>query len=459
MDKIKKSIINICKRDDISFIVVAVLFGILHLFLPCIADDVVLRKQYKGLSLLVEKDLIIYDYLYWSSRVLINSCIHILLRMNQFIWALLQTVLIYVLLKVLSKLLVINDNNKRKNNFFIACIVMLYPYWQLGSAGWVTTSVTYMWALIFGLIGLLPIRKAINNEKYNKKEYVLFTICLILGANQEQMMPVLLAIYLFFLVTFFINKRVEKYIIFQTMICIASAIFILTAPGNNARASHEAIRYADFDTLSIIKKIELGFSSTMHDFMYNFNLNFIFCVFTAVILYVVWKEHKNIIYRLIGVFPATVLIFIYLIDKFNYTQLPKIRLIFQQMTGYGSINVDTHTIKKAYIPLFLMCIMVCAILVNLYLIFKNSFMSIFNQFIFMVGLGSRMALGFSPTIWASGERTYIFFYFAIIVCIINIYLKCINDKIISHKENKVFLTIFSILACANFGEIIYKIFC
>lgn len=46
---------------------------------------------------------------------------------------------------------------------------------------------------------------------------------------------------------------------------------------------------------------------------------------------------------------------------------------------------------------------------------NNLFEVLLYEGIIIIGLGTRMIMGFSPTIWASSDRTYLFFWFALIV--------------------------------------------
>ena len=445
MQKIKDIFKKIINRDDFPFIVVVSIYAIINMLLPCVADDMVLRNQYKGLSIWAEKDLIIYDYLYWSSRVVVNCAIHLLLRVSQYIWAILNTILIYVFLRTLSKLLVPKDN-KKVGNIIIACLFVIYPYYQLGSAGWVTTSVTYLWVVILGCIGLIPIRKVLDNEKFSKWEYFVYSFCLLFGANQEQMSIVILAIYCMFVIYFVIEKKITKYIIVQTFLSIGSLVFILTAPGNNARSGTETIRFLDYESLSLIKKVELGFSSAMNKMLTVPSISILFIILLIIMAYSISKKHKNIIYTVLGCFPPILFSVLYIISKkTNYGILV--------INNYGSINVDNHTSLIGYFNIFIMLFIIGLVLINIYVLFGNNIKTLFNQAIFLLGVLTKIALGFSPTVWASGDRTYIFMYFCIISIICNVYIDLYNRE---DENRKKILVLFLIISVINILILIKK---
>lgn len=445
MQKIKDMLKNIINRDDFPFIVVVAIYAIINMLLPCVADDVVLRNQYKGLSIWAEKDLIIHDYLYWSSRIVVNCAIHLLLRVSQYVWAILNIILIYVFLRTLSKLLVPKDN-KKVGNIIIACLFVIYPYYQLGSAGWVTTSVTYLWVVILGCIGLIPIRKVLDNEKFSKWEYFVYSFCLIFGANQEQMSIVILAIYCMFIIYFIAEKKITKYIIVQTLLSIGSLIFILTAPGNNARSGTETIRFLDYESLSLIKKVELGFSAAMQKMLTEPSVNILFIILLIIMAYAILKKYKSIFYTVLGCLPPILVAELFIIiKKTNYGVL--------SISNYGSINVDNHTNLIGYFNIFIMLFIIGLVLINIYILFGNSIKTLLNQAIFLLGILTKIALGFSPTVWASGDRTYIFMYFCIIFIIYNVFMDIYNRE---DKNRKKILMLFLIVSAINILILIKK---
>lgn len=444
MRSLKEKIKRICTKDYFPFIVVLALYLCLHIFFKCKGDDSVLREQYKSLPLSKEKGLILHDYFHWSSRIIVNCLIHLLLRVKQYVWAAFDIGIIYLLINTLSKLFA--KENKRKVNIIIACLFVIYPFYQMGSAGWVATTVTYLWTLTLGLFSFIPLKKVNNNEKISKTEYFLYSLALIFGANQEQMSIIILVVYTLFVIYYFINKKKNWYIIFQTILSYLSFAFIMTTPGNAERKARELLRFLDYNSLSFLNKVEMSFSATMYDLIFKFN--YLYILFTILLFVVILRKYKKLSYAIIGAIPFISSGATMFVAKVGFKYSTEFNKLFQVEGRYGLLNAQNYSSIVPYLEIFLMCINICSVMVALYMIYENIKDSLYANLIFLLGLATRVALGFSPTIWASGERTYIFFYFAIIILSIMMYDKCLREKIFTIKEDKVYrilLILFSVL--------------
>ena len=102
------------------------------------------------------------------------------------------------------------------------------------------------------------------------------------------------------------------------------------------------------------------------------------------------------------------------------------------LTAITSNNL-TYTL-----PLILAFSSFICIILSLLIIFKN-LKNNSAVLIFLIGLASRLIIGFSPTIWSSKERTMIFFEFAMIIISILIWQELFkkNDKTDKKVLNRV----------------------
>ncbi|MDP4089336.1 MAG: hypothetical protein Q8930_08735 [Bacillota bacterium] len=99
-------------------------------------------------------------------------------------------------------------------------------------------------------------------------------------------------------------------------------------------------------------------------------------------------------------------------------------------TYFVIAKIQTSLKEHGTVPVvdIVLALIFFAILISLYLIFENKRYSILAVFIILLGLGSRMVMGFSPTIWASNTRTFIFMYFAFITCAVILYKVILDSK-------------------------------
>lgn len=239
---------------------------------------------------------IIDRYNTWSSRGIVESVLVIVMNFGKVFWKVLNIAIIMLLAVSISKLLV--EKNAVKYNWAIVCFILIYPFKDMSTAGWESTTITYVWPLALGIYSLLIVKKILKNENIKWYEYVLSTIALIYSINAEQMCAIMLAIYVPVTVYLMLKKRTNIYMVIQSMICVLSLIFILICPENAARdISETATWFPEFAHLSFIQKFLMGYSSSLAKFAFEPN-----AVFMIVGILVCIKE-KNKYKRIIGSIP------------------------------------------------------------------------------------------------------------------------------------------------------------
>lgn len=456
MNKIRNIEKKIYKRNDFWLIVGTIVYLIISLCTTLEVDDSILSKKYAKIPFSKEFSLIKHDYLYWSSRVIVNFFVHIFIRSGLKVWAIFNSLFIFIFLKTLSKLFI--ENNERKNNLILFLVFMLYPFTHMCDAGWITTTITYLWVMICGTVSFIPIKKILNDEKINKYEYILYSLALIFSANQEQMAVCLLFVYIFFVIYLLIKKKFNWYVIFELILVIFSLIFIFSVPGNGVRAAKEIVRnggkicsFLDYNRVSFIDKVDMGFSSALYQLTFHVeNLTLILCI---VLYFAIFKKYKDVVYRIIGATPTFIILMNYVLKSlFGYNCF-----LVRGISNYGSISVINYLNISSYGQLFVMLLFVITLILSIYLVFENTFDSVFCIFIFLVGLASRVGTAFSPTVWGAGDRTLIFLYFSILIIILKVVLKLLNKNEISEKQYK--LGIFIIIICdlISFGFLLMNI--
>ena len=173
----------------------------------------------------------------------------------------------------------------------------------------------------------------------------------------------------------------------------------------------------------------------------------VFIVFTAIMAYYILKDYKNIFIKLMGITPFIGATFLNLFKNFTDTLLPKLSDLMT-MYSKNELIINFFDLKSItmLLPILIYFIILFCILINIVLIFKNERNTqITLIIIYLLGLITRFIMGFSPTVFASGERTNLFLYYSFILISIMIYKK-IMDKF-DKTEN--IQTICSLLAILN----------
>ena len=425
--KVKEKINNLLADGRGAIFAIFLLELILTIFItPDKFDDATFIESVTNTSIL---NYVTGRYSNWSSRVIIEFTLCFVLKTSKYLWIIIQSVMMALIGYSISKLFI--KENKKEMNYMILFMILIYPFNVMASAGWAATTTNYIWPLATTLFCLIPIQKVWNKEKFKFFTYPLYIISLLYACNQEQTCAIVCGTYLVFSLFFILkDKKINLFIVIQTIFSIASLIFILTCPGNYVRKDYEISSiFPDFQTLTILDKISVGLTSTVGELVGHANLPFI--ILSLIISVYIFTYYKEKLYRVISLIPIVTVsvlgVFIDIIGRhFGYFPAFK-ELILQEDLIYTVSNCNN--IMNIF-PLIMAFIILISLSICILIIFKNLKNNI-AIYIFLVGLASRLIIGFSPTIFASGVRTMIFFEFAMLIVGILIWQEFIKktDKI------------------------------
>ena len=188
----------------------------------------------------------------------------------------------------------------------------------------------------------------------------------------------------------------------------------------------ESTRYfPTFEKLSFFNKIELGFSSTLYSLTIEPSFAWIvFFSFLLVLIYFTFKNNISFINKLITSFPLLFSIF----GIFDWFGLwGSRRRFFGKLYNY-KMEKAVYTFD-IIVDFFFLIVLVC-VLYTLFLLIKDKRKLGLSLMALSLGLGTRMVMGFSPTVWASGYRTFYILFVSLIVVtylIINDNVECLHD--------------------------------
>ncbi len=423
MHKIKKQTISFIKSEYFPFFVLTIFLLVVH---ACIElsgwrDDSYFQSALRDYNLV---DWTVFRYNNWTSRNLVEIVLVIIAGHHK-VWKFLNVAMMVLGAISISKIF---SNEKSKITNWVICVLFLcLPISIYDSAGWITTTVNYSWVLCLGLFAMIPIKKIIYKEKISWYEYILYLFAMIYATNLEQMCFILLVVYFVFTCyVYYLDRKLNWFLLLGFVINFASLIFIITCPGNVSRKASEIVTwFPDYGNLSLFRKIEMGYSSTLFEFIMRPNLIFLF--FAIVLFVCVFLKQKNIFYRLISLIPIVcncIFAFVFLVKLFG-GYVPILSEIKYSLTQYGTgLSLDPST----WIPDMILSLVCVSVLISLYVIFENKKMFIFTIFILLLGFASRMMMSFSPTIWASNTRTFIYMYISILICSIILFQQLLEYK-------------------------------
>lgn len=410
------------KQSYFPFLVLGILYLLIHLCLPHINDDLVIEEGMNFVDITPHYIyyMVVSKYQDWSSRIIINVVTLIMGKLPHIIWILVDTAMVVLAAVSISKLTAAKENIK--TNCFILCMILTYPFLHMSTAGWKATTITYFWTLSLGLFSMIPIRKHYDGKEIRWYEYLFYLAALIYGVNQEQMAAVTTAVFIVALLYFIKEKRFHWFIALEALVATLGFLSALFSPGNEKRSLDETIIwFSDYASLSFLDKIEIGFSSAGYQLI--FNSNWVFIVFAALLSIIVWKKYQDNLYRVIGSIPLLVSLVFGPLKGLLEEGFPGITVMSEALTEYGTITAENYLKASSYFPIILLGLVIGCILLSFYLIYEEILPSLFICFLFLVGLASRMVMAFSPTVWASSWRTYLFMYFAVIIIAVFLFQK------------------------------------
>lgn len=385
-----KKIKELLNKKSVYYVCLFILVFALHLFMkPGEADDSWFINNYTGNPL----SFAYMRYMQWSSRFLIEMVLVVIVSLPLILWKVLDTLMIVLLFYSGNKLLNVKD---RKILIFEILLIMILPWKVFGETGWIATTLNYTWPITLGFYGF----SILLEEKTNFLKQTISFICIIFACNQEQMCCVMLA---FIIICFCIRtfqKKNNKVFLIPFIICILMGILHIICPGNSMRQISEMQTwYPAYQNFDVLDKISIGIISTVTAILFDFRIIYIAFIGMLILYTNYLPLNKKLSYVVQFILACFIFINIY---PFDSTQL----MFYSK--AQESIVI---TFMNFVLPVLLFSLLI-SIVIYLILKTKNKYNYMF-VLLFLSGICSRLILGFSPTVYASGKRTVIYFY---IIC-------------------------------------------
>lgn len=434
----KEKLKKIVKHKYFPFFVLFITMFILHTFMYSDGDDDFFRVQLDSYNIF---DYLIMRYKTWSSRIVVEALFVVVTHLPFIVWCVIDSLALSFMGITISK--IFNNQGKQNINWLIVSILLLLPYHDMSSAGYVCTTIAYVWTSTALLYNLYVLKKILNKEKITIWEHFISFICLFLTISFEQTLCLLLGfITLFIIYTIFkkqvdIKKQSPLYLYF--IIAILMLVFTLSCPGNNLRSLSEIeYWYPEYAWLSTLSKVYLGLVPMMAVFLKN---GVVLAIFSFVLCYSIFKKYNNSILRTLSVIQLCFFLFLGPLKNIMLVVFPSIEKYLVIINSYNVVP----TLTCNYILAFLITSIIFLIgLILLYFAFNRNLLA---PIIYLASLASRFIIGLSPTIFVSGARTAFFAYIGIIILIFML-MKSLDDNKI--KSNiKYAITSIAILNVLN----------
>lgn len=327
----------------------------------------------------------------WSSRTIIEIFVIYLAHLPHIVWRIADTMIWMLLYSSMINLL---DIKTEKMRWCLTILLLLFPFKYTGTAGWICTSLNYTWPTALGLYFFSIVREWRKSTSVSTATTISALLALVYAANEEQMSAVLFIVLSAVLLQDIFKKRVNSLVLISYIITCVIMAYILTCPGNEVRlVLYEANRIPGYMEYSVLEKLDLGFVNLVNSYFQKFN---IISVLLCILVYSQYNfnDKTKMLLKLVVVWS----ILCQIIVKVG---------IWPELSEIHSVNDMNILIMVQYIiPLF-------AIMLLIYALGKISYDRYCNENlagIFCLGLVTAMIMGFSPTVYASGPRTFVFLF-------------------------------------------------
>lgn len=426
---------------------------ILHFFLGPSGDDFTYGNVFYKEPVLT---FVAQAYYGWSSRIIIMPVAAFFAGNSFLLFSLFDVAIYFLLAMMISRLFV--DDNPYQMNWIIVLLLASVPFVSmLTTAGWIVTSIHYLWPLTLSLVALYPLKKISYHEVMRWYEYPVYLVATVFGMNMEITAAILVCVYVLFSLFFIYKKKISYYTLMITVLLIGNFIFTLLCPGNAVRDLSEiAARFPEYASFGLLQKLTLSAVS----YIVTIDQNFIMLIILGLAAFFTWQKYQTWGPRLIGMIPF---IFGVLIETARVVILsPKFACLVNMITGIKIAdwislkNITTGVPgNDHYLVAMAMVVFAVSLMVMTFILFKDSKKLEIAILVMGAGIMSRVVMGFSPTVYESGARTFLFQYIAMTIFGLLLYQE-FNPNL-TPKNRKRVLTVIAVLGICGYLESFLKL--
>lgn len=364
-------------------------------------------------------------YFTWSSRFIVNSIGFLLLFSNSFLWIIYMGMTFWVFVKAISLIMLNSSENTTNRSIVIISVFLMIPFYFQSTAGWIVTTASYFTPFAFLVLSIVPIKKILYKENFKNYEYVIYVLALVYGTNMEQGSLLASTAYGFMFIYSIYKKYSHRfYIGFMLFLSLLSVLNVILCPGNWARKASEYMWFPTYDMLGVVDKLDIGFFTTIHMIMVKENtLLLTMCLGLAV---GIWLKYKITFYRCLSAYPVIVLSLLGPLHNVLLKIDVRAERILKEIPYNGLISVNVGIDERT--QFFLFTTVFIAIFIEIVLFHDDIRELIFSYFFLIVGLLSRIMMGFSPTVYASGTRTFELLYLCMAIVAIQVISKVFYEN-------------------------------
>lgn len=441
-EKLKKFL-----RKNIYYIIYGLIFGAFILVgYEIFGDDFGVRGKMMP-NLLEEFENLSRSYEGWSSRILINPPIWIMMHFPIWVWGSITTLLAVYIFWAIDRLLF--NNQDIKATYVMLLLFLLFPMDILCDVGWVVTTMSYMWPMAAAVGSCYSIRRFLDGKSIKWQYSIFLCLCTIYAANKEELSIMLLLIFGAFLIISVKEKKLNTTILLQTAISVGSVLFHMFSGGNAGRQGvNNTYGYKD----TFYDKVEIGLTQTPLRLFLKYD--YMCLVFSVMLMLIIFIKYKSFLVRVVSVIPVAVWIFgslgnLALSDGIIDTAAYDTPMFCYEL----SISRGKYTHSMAWIMLLCSVIVLSCMVYTAMKCASDKKTALLSFLLLAAAYGGRATTGFAYAGWGLYGRTYIFMYYVFVV-LVAIYIQAVMRELPDKKTNIIMNTLMVFALMGIFRNIV-----
>ena len=277
----------------------------------------------------------------------------------------------------------------------------------LSGAGWITTTVNYLWPFAFGVFALYPFSRLLSGESCPPAVHLLCAFFLLLSANTEQTAVILCLLHAAAFPLLRKRKQLPLWYMVHLLLLAVSIALILLCPGNRIRIARETLSHMPyFSELTIADKLFSGFLLLSHALFGGSGFSHVTLILLLLFAVYAFSETRTRRAKILSVLPAALQALSMLLHLLWQNDLWHTGLRFlgalwhnDRLPRYSDYD-GTAIAFQTIFSLLLLCLLLLLSLV----VFGKSITAAVLSAALSSAFLSVLMLGFSPTLFASGGR-------------------------------------------------------
>ena len=336
----------------------------------------------------------IYRYKTWSSRLLIES-VTMFMSNHYLLFDVTMLISVAIFFYCFNGIF-LKEEKYRKLQFVSPVIFLLsFPSLFFTSAGLIATVTNYLFPMISFVIAWY----CMIQEKH---WYTILSLpFLVFACMQEQFTVYAFILFVFALISSYLEcKRINKNYFIATCVSLLGLVSGLLCPGSANRLTTETkIWYPGFETISFPVKIIKGYLETNRVLFVTSELNIVYLFLVLIIVVSIIKKQYFM------TFISGTVIYTVITQRLAMNSL--LTAVQRTIDNQNKSEIPNYfSLKENLYPLILYTLILCTIATVVFLMFRKWQNGLTALIILAAGYASRMTVSLSPTIYASGLRTY-----------------------------------------------------